>query len=130
MTSSFSAPFSLSAFPLHCPTVSCGPEWQLALGKPVRWRAWRPTLSLLSDLAEHATALHRFGAAPRGQRGQVSLVWLFGGLTFRDLIGDAWIPLQVHQLNESGLLPRLGNFAQSECTTSYFVKLVNDYLIL
>lgn len=64
---------------LHLPPVSSGPEWQLALGKPVRGRARRPTLPLLSDLAEHATALHRFGAAPRRQRGQVSSV------------PDAWI---------------------------------------
>lgn len=64
-------------FPLYLPSVSSRREWQLALGKPVRWWARRPTLPLLSDLAEHPKALHRFVKAPCGQRRQVSSVWLF-----------------------------------------------------
>lgn len=66
-----------SFFPLYLPSVSSRREWQLALGKPVRWWARRPTLPLLSDLAEHPKALHRFVKAPCGQRRQVSSVWLF-----------------------------------------------------
>ncbi len=68
--------FSLTLVLLHSSSDSIRPEWQLAMGKPIRGWTWRPTLPLLSDLAEHATALHRFGAAPRGQRGQVSSVWV------------------------------------------------------
>lgn len=67
----FSHYFPTSPF-FHHPAVSSRSERQLALGKPVRGRTWRPPLPLLSDLAEHATALHRPGSAPRGQRGQVS----------------------------------------------------------
>lgn len=62
----------LNPSPLRRPSVSTRREWQLAVGEPIRGRAGRPSLPLLSDLAEHATALHRFGAASRGQRGKVS----------------------------------------------------------
>lgn len=43
------------------------------------------------------------------EAGEFSLAFL----TFANLISDAWILLQVHKLNGSGLLPRLENFASS-----------------
>ena len=90
----FSLSVSLSLFPLHLPQVSSVSSWPLALCMPLWGRARRPTLPLLSDLAEHATALHRFGAAPRGQRGQVSSVWLFSSLTPADCYAAAQVKWQ------------------------------------
>lgn len=67
----------LSVIPASIPSASPRPEWQLAMGEPVRGWAGRPALPLLSDLAEHAATVRGLGTAPRGQRGQVSSLWLF-----------------------------------------------------
>lgn len=106
--------FPLSLYPLFLPSVSSRPEWQLALGKPIRgWARW-PTLPLLSDLAEYAAALPRFGTAPCGQRGQVSSAWLFWfPHTYWDLISDTWVHLPVHRQNGSGLFAGLEHLAES-----------------
>lgn len=46
------------------------------MGGSIRWRARRCAISLLSDIPECTTALHWLGTASRGQRGQVSSLWL------------------------------------------------------
>lgn len=46
------------------------------MGGSIRWGARRCAIPLLSDIPECTTTLHRLGPAPRGQRGQVSSLWL------------------------------------------------------
>lgn len=77
---------------LLLPAVSWGQEWQLAMGEPIgRWPR-RSTLSLLSDLTEHATAVHRFGTAPCGKRRQVGFK------------SDAYVFLHMYELKGSACL--------------------------
>lgn len=46
------------------------------MGGSIRWRARRCAIPLLSDIPECTATMHRLGTTPRGQRGQVSLLWL------------------------------------------------------
>lgn len=64
----------------------------------IRWWTRWCAVPVLSDIPECTATLHRLGTAPRGQRGQVSLLcfwlvwamWVFIFMTFAVVSGSCW----------------------------------------